>query len=141
MNKSRRYRIGVHAKRERSGFIKGMTIAEYYKKRYHDKSTHEQCFKCGRMRHVRMRVDKKAVCPRCYQRYFYSYPKSICTKCGRLKLVAKYTTDGKPVCGSCREKNTGICKMCGKEKIIQAAGLCYGCYKKYHWLTKQRSTS
>lgn len=133
MNVFRRFRIGTGKKRLRSGRIKGLTVAEYYKSRYHDPSTYRKCRICGRIKQVRMRVGKNgAICPACYQRCFYTPPESICSKCGRSKPVAKYTDDGKPMCHTCYNynKKIGFCAKCGEEKNIQALGLCYGCYQK-----------
>ena len=131
MNAFRRFRIGTGKKRLRSGFIKGLTVAEYYKLRYHDPSTYRKCYICGRKKPVRMRIGKKgAVCPICYQKYYYTPPKSICYKCRQLRPVTKYTDDGKPICHNCCNKKIGFCSECREEKRIQALGLCYGCYQR-----------
>lgn len=132
MNVYRRFRIGVNEKRSRSSRIKGMPAAEYHKRRYHNPSLYRECYMCGRNKPVRMRFGKnEAVCPNCYQKYFYTPPVSTCSKCGHIKPVAKYTDDGKPICRNCYHKKMGFCAKCGKEKIIQALGLCYGCYQKH----------
>ena len=135
MNPFRRYRAGSHKIWKKTITKGGLTIAEYCRRRYYNKKTHRKCCVCGKVKPVRMRLEeygeRKAVCPNCYAKYFYIPPTSMCYMCNSEKPVAKYSENGLPICHNCNNKKiTGACRMCGQEKIIQAMGLCYGCYKK-----------
>ena len=53
-----------------------------------------------------------------------------CSECGMVKPVAKRNESGKATCSACRNRsNISRCAKCGETKVIQALGLCYGCYQ------------
>ncbi|MEK7124141.1 MAG: hypothetical protein AAB877_00430, partial [Patescibacteria group bacterium] len=84
---------------------------------------------CGKRKNVhKNRVSGKAVCPACYQKDPSTHEQ--CSECREVKPVKARTEDGKAVCPACyRRSKVGKCNECKKTKVIQALGLCYGCYQ------------
>ena len=100
-----------------------------YKYRYQDPDNHEKCSRCGNVRYVAERTLEGPVCQNCCARDPTKREK--CSQCHEVKRVAERTPEG-PICIICYHKNNiGICKSCEKEKVIQALGLCYACYKRH----------
>jgi hypothetical protein len=96
-----------------------------------DPLNHEVCIKCGQKRPVQIRDSHgRAICHRCYCQDPARH--KICSKCRRLKQVATRDKLGRPICHNCyrQQRKKVKCLDCRKKKIIQALGLCGGCYKR-----------
>ena len=91
------------------------------------------CDLCGQLRTVhKNRKTGEAICSRCYQADYYrdfsTYDR--CFSCGKIKQVATRNEAGKAICSVCyRRSKIGECAECKETKVIQAFGLCYGCYQ------------
>lgn len=94
-----------------------------------DPSMHEKCSKCRKVKLVAMHTESgKAICHNCYRKDSSIYER--CLRCGEVKQVVMRTKYGRPICLNCRQRSkVGKCAECGKKKVIQALGLCYGCYQ------------
>lgn len=72
------------------------------------------CHRCGQERECRFAGTPKAICEPCAQR-----PKR-CSGCGRMKLPARHTPDGDPLCWSCAPQVIETCLSCGLERQVNA---------------------
>ncbi len=97
---------------------------------------------CGKFRKVhKNKRTGKLLCPVCCRRDPAASEYDDCHKCKEFKFVAGRTEEDEPLCLKCiREETTfvAVCEKCGLEKIIQAVGLCYGCYKARSRARKSR---
>lgn len=83
------------------------------------------CHRCGQEGECRFAGSPKALCEPCAQR-----PKE-CSGCGRMRLPARHTEDGSPLCWSCAPQVVETCSSCGRDKQVNArtaAGpICQSC--------------
>lgn len=66
----------------------------------------------------------------------YSYPKEICSLCGKLKRVNAHE-EGNPICGNCYKKiHREMCSVCGQERPVHCRNnsqpICATCYYRIH---------
>ncbi len=74
----------------------------------------------------RNRETGELICAKCYRHDSFNFEE--CAICEEFRYPA-FHIDGWAICYRCRKK-VGECAGCKKNKIIQALGLCYGCYKQ-----------
>ncbi|WP_370185810.1 hypothetical protein [Rhodococcus wratislaviensis] len=91
------------------------------------------CGRCGRTT-TNIRVDDRAagtwICDRCW-----TPPTETCCSCGKEKPCARRTTEGLPICATCRARQRPAhpCSRCGKVRAIQTTlplgRICGACYR------------
>ena len=94
---------------------------------------------CGRCGHVKPVAGRHStdglVCAACIRHD--PARREQCSKCGRVHPVAARTPDGRPLCQTCRPRNTFLCVGCGrthtvKSLRVEGGALCWACYKRQH---------
>lgn len=102
------------------------------------------CQVCGRFRaevHHSRKIDRD-VCRWCHRDLFQ--PRDVCSSCGKIRIVALRTEEGKAICVTCYDypgkkreafRPEATCGRCGEKRVINAHDanglpVCVSCYPK-----------